>query len=167
MQRNANNDFDKIQSLIRGNQIRNQYQINQLADNQLVNYETYVVGNDPMMPDELAIYAERKSKIAVIGTSGLRTVSLACRLGNLEQPPKIFLVDNSSQVTSFWQEMRRFMQNNAKADTKELFLKNLPDFLFDHQHLYRYVDTDALKNHGNNKIKYVSQDIKCFFRGHV
>jgi CheY-like chemotaxis protein len=74
-----------------------------------VDYPAFVVGNDPVMPKELDTFHEAKEQIALIATSGLRAISLACKLGNKENTPKIILVDNSMQVIEFWREMKKFI----------------------------------------------------------
>ncbi|MBX3709059.1 MAG: hypothetical protein KIT56_00245 [Gammaproteobacteria bacterium] len=164
MQRTDTHDVVKIQSIIRGARVRAQYQINPLSHAELENYEAFVIGNDPQMPPELNNYCEAADKIALVATSGMRAVSLACKLGNTNQIPKIILVDNSMQVTAFWQAMRCFMQNDAKAGTEVLFKQNLPVFLRSHESLYRDFPADAFKADCTDKIKYLSQDISGYFQ---
>ena len=43
-------DIEKIQSLIRGRQVRDKYQINPLSDAEAESSLAYVVGNDPGKP---------------------------------------------------------------------------------------------------------------------
>jgi tetratricopeptide (TPR) repeat protein len=155
----------ELQSMIRGSQIRERYQINQLENNELENYPTFVVGNDPEMPKELESFAEPNDKIALVATSGMRAVSLACMLGNPQQLPKIILIDNSLHVTAFWQAMRRFMQYDSKTSSEQDFIQNLPLFLQDHDLLYRKLSPDVYEKDCTDEIKYLPQDIKGFFQG--
>lgn len=167
MHRQNSNDLNnviKIQSVIRGSQTRDKYQMNELPRAALENYPTFVVGNDPQMPPELNNYIQPDDKIALVATSGMRAVSLACKLGNSKQLPKIILVDNSSQVVEFWKAMRSFVQDDTKAGTKELFLENLPLFLQKNRCLYRELDAKAFENSCTDKVKYLSQDISIYFK---
>ena len=66
----SNKDILRIQSVIRGKQARKLYQINDLPLNKCDFNETYVVGNDPYMTDNLDSYTEADAKIALVATSG-------------------------------------------------------------------------------------------------
>lgn len=152
----------EIQSAIRGFLVRRQYQINHLADHQLENYRAFVVGNDPKMPAALDRFHESKDKIALIGTSGMRAVSLACKLGNATKIPKIIIVDNSKQVQAFWLAMRDFASDDTRARTKELFENNINQFLSDHGPLIRPIPDNAFENESNG-VKYLHQGNKKYF----
>lgn len=52
------------------------------------------MGNDPVIPKEIDKYVEPVDKIAIIATSCLRAIALACHLGNPNKLPKLILVDN-------------------------------------------------------------------------
>ena len=151
-----------IQSAIRGFLIRRQYQLNHLADYQLESYKTFVVGNDPKMPAALDQFHEPRDKIAFIGTSGMRSVSLACKLGNATNIPKIIIIDNSYEVQAFWHAMRDFASDDKQAATKALFEKNIEYFLFKHQSLIRPLPDNALDNESNG-VKYLHQGNKKYF----
>jgi hypothetical protein len=167
IQNNQNVDDDqiiKIQSAIRGFQVRERYQINALPDNEREDYPAFVIGNDPKMPPELDHYIEPEDKIALVATSGFRAISLACKLGNPNQIPKILLVDNSRQVIALWRAMRDFVRNDSKADIGPLFLYYLEKFLSEHQRLYRNLPADILKKHCTEQVSYLSQDIFGYFK---
>ncbi len=155
-----------IQKNIRGFFARKKYRINHLARNQQTNYLTFVVGNDPFMPEELGRYNEPDKKIALIATSGLRAVSLACKLGNKNNTPKIILIDNSAEVYEFWYKIREFVKKPVDGQTVDeasnLFLKNLPTFLNENKSLYRELPDDACVNE-NSEVKYLNQNINIYF----
>lgn len=154
----------KLQSFVRGSEIRNKLVINPLSNHQLEDYPAFVIGNDPMMPKELDSHAEAKEKIGVVATSGLRAVSLACKLGNQNSTPKIFIVDNSLQVVSLWKAMREFFADVSKTGTADLLFANLPTFLDQNKTLYRDFEPDQFKPHCTKTLKYLSQDINGFFK---
>src|SRR5437868_1656342 len=114
-----------IQSLIRGKQARKLYKTPSLPVDRWDFDPAFVAGNDPYMPPELHAYCEADEKIALVATSGMRAVSLACTLGNQQQMPKIILIDYSYRVISFWKKMRDFMADENFAGTHELFINNL------------------------------------------
>lgn len=153
-----------IQARIRSTLAKQRYQINHLSKNELKDYLTFVIGNDPKMPAELKKFHEPNEKIALIGASGLRVISLACKLGNSKNLPKIFLIDNSNQVQKFWQAMRDFIGNDQKAGNEKLFLNNLPHFLASNKHLYRNIKHDGYKKNCTKTVKYLSQDINSYFK---
>lgn len=101
----------QIQSLFKGYLSRKKYKISHLSNQELMFYPVLVQGNDPLMKG----LKKHKSddKIAIIGTSGMRSVEIACHLS--EGIPKVIIVDNSFQVTSFWREARRIMVNATNA----------------------------------------------------
>lgn len=165
MQRKSDDDNAiKIQSAARGFLARKKYRVKHLKSHQLDSYKTFVVGNDPFMPKELDNFNEPNDKIAVVGTSGMRVVSLACKLGNRNQTPKIFLVDNSREVQAFWKAMQDFMANDVKAGTKESFLAHLKTFLQYHGNLYRDIPPEALKKDCKGPRQYLNQDINGYFK---
>lgn len=155
------NDIVTIQKSIRGFLDRRKYRIQELQNYQLESYKTFVVGNDPYMPNELNNYHNDNEKISLVATSGMRAVSLACKLGNQANTPKIILIDNSSQVCEFWQLLRDFIEDDTKAGTARLFMNNLVHFLKQHEDLYRQIPATAYKRNGD--VKYLNQDIRVYF----
>lgn len=153
-----------IQKNFRGFLARKKYGIQHLKQSQQESYRTFVVGNDPIMPTALDNYHEPNDKIALIATSGMRAVSLACKIGNPKNTPKIILIDNSIEVNSFWHAMREFMQDEKKAATQALFLQNLPLFLDAHRRLYRKLAHDSLSSVAAPGVKYLNQDISVYFK---
>lgn len=151
----------KIQSFFRGTQTRKKFGIQHLQANEQKYYPAFVVGNDPLMPAKLDSYKQPKDKIALIGTSGLRSVLLACKLGNEKNIPKIIIIDNSREVYKFWFAMREFMSDDSKSANQELFFTNLPNFLTINKNLYRDLRSEAFLD---NKAKYPNQDIETFLK---
>lgn len=150
-----------IQTLARGFLARKKYKIDQLAPFKQKDYPAFVVGNDPFMPAELDNYHQPSEKIALIATSGMRAVSLACKLGNPKNTPKIILIDNSMQVHKFWQAMKEFVNNDKLAATEAMFLEKLPSFLKRNTEYYR--DIDKFEYVPEN-VKYLNQDIPTYFK---
>jgi|GEM_PF-4845884 hypothetical protein len=150
------------QKYIRGYLARKHFAINHLSKTEMVSYSTFIVGNDPVMPKELDSFNVQNEKIAIVGTSGMRVVSLACKLGNVQHTPKIFLVDNSREVHEFWQAMRNFMQDDSLTKTEQDFIMNFPQFLEDYRHLYRPLTDLAYKDY-NNGATYLNQNPAVFF----
>lgn len=101
----------KIQSHIRGFFARKKYAYHPLLIEQQGDYNTNVPGNDP---DIKTIPKHRSSiQIALVATSGVRAVHIACELGG--KLPKIFLVDNSRHVISYW----RYIQSEMQTATNQ------------------------------------------------
>lgn len=124
-----------IQSRIRGLNARNKYEIKPLPHKEMTSCKTFVRGNDPEMPAELKKFHEPKDKIAVIATSGMRAVWIACLLGNKNQIPKIYLVDNSENVHIFWDAMHSLM---LTAQGEQDFISKLKIFLQKNPQVYHY-----------------------------
>jgi len=137
MQRNEIQDAGiTIQSLMRRQNAIDKYAFNQISAPFLQNYKAFVIGNDPDIKLQADKYCDPSEKIAIVGTSGMRVVLLASQLSNFKRTPKIFLIDNSFQVTAFWQAKRDFLEDEALAGDEKLFVKNLPAFLHSTKHLY-------------------------------
>lgn len=117
-----------IQKNIRGFFARKAYAIRHLTNTEAKNSKVYTYGNDPVIKG-LAPYKSSNEKIAVIGTSGLRVLAIACRLGSKQQKPKIIIIDNSLQVYAFWRAIRDFAQNDNLTGSHDAFFNNLDSFL--------------------------------------
>ncbi len=153
-----------LQKNIRGFIARKKYGIKQLKRNEMDSYETFVVGNDPKMPASLANYHVADEKIALVATSGMRALSIACDLGNSGHTPKIFLIDNSREVCEFWLKLRAFASDDVACGTAQKFLDKLARFLVNNEHLYRDIPDHALQHdHDNDGVKYPNQNISRFF----
>ncbi len=163
--RNAKQAAITIQKYMRGFFAKKNYKINHLSSEQQTSYLTFVVGNDPLMPKSLNNYHNNDGKIALIATSGMRAVSLACKLGNINNTPKIILLDNSSKVYKFWHAMREFINNSAYAATAELFVQSLPLFLNQHKHLFRDFAADQFLKYQTSNVQYLNQNINNYFKG--
>lgn len=155
-------DIVNIQSMIRGQQARNSYEINDLNIYDCEFNKTFVVGNDPVMSVDLDGYCEAKDKIGLVATSGLRVVSLACKLGNFEQLPKIILVDYSYKVTQFWKKIRDLMQDEHGISIDNFSIK-LSEFLDQNSCLYEDLSMYDFTNGYVNDVTYLTQDILRYF----
>jgi hypothetical protein len=143
-----------------------QYSIKHLADKKLEEYPIFIVGNDPVIPtEELKPHCVQNSKIALIATSGMRAVYLACKLGSAKYTPKIILIDNSKTVNKFWYKLRELMLDAKEGATEESFLKQLPFFLKENETLYRHLSDDYYDADGRKEgIKYHNQNITSYFK---
>ena len=123
-----------LQRLYRGHRDRTHFQIKGLSSSEEVSYPAFPLGNDP----EIKLKKQdNKGAVAIIATSGVRSVLLACQLGdkhNKKIIPKIILVDNSREVHQFWNQIKTFAEENMTEDD---FLKNLPKFFEKNKSLIR------------------------------
>jgi len=106
---------------------KNPYYIPKISNLDKTLYRFMPVGNDPVIniPE---IYRHSDKKIALIASSGLRSVEIACQLGNKNYVPKIFIIDNSVVVYKFWSKFKEFMWDESETATQELFEQNfMPD----------------------------------------
>lgn len=141
-----------MQRYYRGHRARKQFQIQPLAPAKKEHYQALLLGNDPKI--ELK-EQDNKGTVAIIGTSGVRSVLLACELGdksNKKIIPKIILVDNSREVHALWTRLKHFI---AQYDTENKFTSNLPLFLEKNRYLFRDFPSkimpffiDLFKTHG-------------------
>lgn len=142
----------KIQSVFKGFLTRKAYQIEHIPKSNLYHYNVLIEGNDPEikgLPQHNA-----NERIALIGTSGMRSIELACQLS--EGVAKVIILDNSLQVTNFWRAARSIMQ---KTKDKTDFLNQLAQYvktsgcnrsiLF--QQEFEYLEK-LFKTHGFEKI---------------
>ena len=113
-----------LQKYVRGFLARKQFGVKQLPKSQQENYEAFAVGNDPIISG-LSTYQVKSGKTALIATSGLRAVELACELGNEKDTPKIIIVDNSKEVCEFWRRVRTLAKEVGKKSDKKTFLSEL------------------------------------------
>ncbi len=152
-----------IQTLWRGKQARKKYGLSQLSEAALTNGTAFLVGNDPKIKG-IEAYATVKGKTALIGTSGLRSLELICRLGNKEETAKLIIVDNSKKVISFWRKLRTLVEEFNYTD-KDLFYHNFELFLSANTDLYLHVQDDVLVNFNpqyeyQDPVKYIKKLIE-------
>mgnify|MGYP001208416521 FL=1 len=107
-----------LQSFIRGYSTRKKYGIKHLPNSDLQDYKLFIKGNDPVISGLPKHPADEH--IALIGTSGMRSLELACQLS--DGVPKLIILDNSKQVTDFWRMARDIMVN---SDNQFSFLLQL------------------------------------------
>lgn len=109
-----------LQRTYRGHQVRKKYKMTTLPDDKLMNYDALIVGNDAIV-EGLSEYEAKDGRIAIVGTSGLRSVLFACQLAKKTQNtpcPKVFIVDNSKQVYTLWYGIREIMAQKKYARTE-------------------------------------------------
>jgi hypothetical protein len=92
-------------------------------------YDTLLIGNDPVIQGLENFKATKEKRMALIGTSGLRSVLLACELSdhskesfNHKNFPKIFIIDNSATVHDDWKRLQKIA---ARSDNENVFLELL------------------------------------------
>ena len=146
-----------IQSAWRARQSRTKYEIHQAPSNELTHGRTFVVGNDPKIKD-LEQYAVKNGKVALVGTSGLRSLALIAELGNKESTPKLIIVDNSRIVIRFWRNLRSFAEQNQFND-KQSFMQAYEDFLSRNSDLYHQIPDDEYDHPG---VEYENQNPVLF-----
>jgi hypothetical protein len=102
----------KIQSTARGFFAKKTYKIHHRPISLCTSYPVNISGNDP----EITFLPTHQptDRIALIGTSGLRTLKIACQLGSVY--PKIFLIDNSQDVVHFWKALQQKIKIASSAD---------------------------------------------------
>ena len=115
-----------LQSFIRGYSTRKKYGIKHLPNSDLQDYKLFIKGNDPVISGLPKHPADEH--IALIGTSGMRSLELACQLS--DGVPKLIILDNSKQVTDFWRMARDIMVN---SDNQFSFLLQLRNYVKDTQ----------------------------------
>lgn len=147
-----------LQKHVRRFLVQKKYAIRSLPTIALEFYPTFIVGNDPMM-HYLGKYIEKRDKIALIGTSGLRSLALALRLSPRKITPKIIIVDNSEEVYGFWYGMREIA---SKSETVESFFLNVKVFLKTNSDLYRAIHNDAYQSGYNPDTDYLKQNPLLF-----
>lgn len=112
----------KTQAMVRGFLARKAYQIKPLPKAALKDYPVLITGNDPCIKRLPRHNADET--VALVGTSGMRSIEIACRLSNGHV--KLIIIDNSRQVTSFWRAAREIMM---LSNTEDQFLKELNTYL--------------------------------------
>jgi hypothetical protein len=137
--------------------------IEELSYDELHHRKAFIVGNDPFMGPKLDKYVEPRQKIALIATSGMRAISLACKLGNPQQVPHIYLVDYSNNVYLFWLALRDFFERHDNAAS---FMEHFSDFLSRNGHI---ISTPTNENYAEgralNKVKFLNQNPRVFIDG--
>jgi len=153
---NTQEDAARIfQRIWKGRQARN-FAITQLTTQQLANYKAFLVGNDPVI-DNIERYAPVTGSIAVVGLSCARVIKIACEIACKQiEVPKIFLVENSRQVISFWRSLKALAH---KVGYAEEFAVELERFLAKNPQLWRSI---ANKFGKEGKI-YPEQNLRGFF----
>ena len=145
-----------IQSFWRGNQDRKKYGIKHLSESDLTNYDTFIVGNDPKIKN-LAPFSSEDERVALIGTSGLRSLALICELGNAYNVPKLITVDNSRKVVQFWRKLRDLVQEGDYSSQLE-FITKFKEFLVLNKGLYRDLPSDCCTRSNTDTTEYENQD---------
>ena len=147
----------QCQSIIRGYLARKDYHIPFLDKSERSDYDVLFVGNDPELKG-IKKYKAKTNKIAFIGTSGMRSILLACELSAKETLPKLIIVDNSDKVVNFWRAFRDFAQNYKAHDN--YFLTQFKKFLSSHlgKPIAALHPHHNLQTYSTDSINYVDQD---------
>jgi hypothetical protein len=146
-----------LQSAARGFLARKKYAINDIPKKPAVDYEAFLVGNDPTMP-ELSQYTI-KENFALIATSCFRAVGIACKLAaDSTVIPKIIIIDTSRQVIEMWKNVQQCLQSCA---TQEEFQSSFPDLLYETTYLYRVINSMFSPHPA---IRYPNQDTRRYFQ---
>lgn len=149
----------KIQSLWRGFSTRTHFKISKLDSRFATDDKTFLVGNDPKI---LNLSAEASNKIALIGTSGLRSLQLGLELSSSNGIPKIVIVDISSKVVEFWRKLRN-ESSALQNPTHSQFTQFFSNFIEKNKELYRDLPADIYtKKTAQNQI-YENQDPILYF----
>ncbi|MDF1646476.1 MAG: hypothetical protein P1U61_05820 [Legionellaceae bacterium] len=101
----------KIQASMRRFFAKRDYQLPYQPITSCTDYLLRIQGNDPKI--NLKRRHLSTDRVALIGTSGLRTLEIACQLGS--DCPKIFLIDNSQHVILFWRRLQAVMEKSSSA----------------------------------------------------
>ncbi|MDR3442392.1 MAG: IQ calmodulin-binding motif-containing protein [Legionella sp.] len=149
-----------IQSLWKGYHIRKEFSFKHFADVGMHSSPTYVVGNDPVIKNLELYVANPHEHVALIGTSGLRALSLICKLAPTQTTPKLIIVDNSTSVVLFWRKFRELV--HITPANKVEFLQKFEQFLATNQHLHKIMANDALTVNIAPGVEYENQNSKRF-----
>lgn len=148
-----------LQAAARGFLSRKKYALHNISNAPAVDYEAFLVGNDPVMAD-LANY-QMTDHFALIGTSCFRNIAIACALASRQDRttiPKIVIIDSSTQVNQVW---RRVQQLFASCPDAENFQQQFPQLLDESAYLIRVVDKIFSPHPA---IRYPAQNIEKFFQ---
>jgi len=143
----------KIQHHFKGFIARKKYAFKQLPNEAMVGSNVLVDGNDPKI---IGLAGEStKDKAAIIATSGMRSIEIACKLSG---SPKLIIIDNSREVVRFWRTARKLINIST---SKEHFVKALiADIVKGHyadgsiDSMIKFINF-LFEQHGENKVKKV------------
>lgn len=165
-----------VQKNIRRKQCADKYRV---FTQKYYSYPNYnAVGNDPVIPiDSLTPFYSATEKSALIGTSKLRSLTIAAHLGNENCVPKIIIIDINKNVCHFWRALRDIFINDKKEQLNDVrFLSKFEELLIqmdemaDFNELAKNISSDhpsadypnqdpikfmqsLIKNHGFNFIR--------------
>lgn len=134
----SDESVEKALAYVKRHIIRKKYKIKQLDESYLTNYKTELLGNDPLITGIEKFQADEKGRPVIIGTSGLRSILLACQLGNQavnKAIPLLILIDNSKLVLKLWRDLRLLALRACERAESE-FMEDLLLFLANHSDLY-------------------------------
>lgn len=151
----ANLSAKKIQTNTRRFFAQKKYGIKQISVANREDYKVFIRGNDPQIT--LQPHSQPDEHIALVATSGMRSIELACQLDT--NRIKLIILDNSKQVIAFWQKAKEIL---SFADTKEIFLIHLYDYISttncdkgsSRERNMQYLE-DLFKKYGFDKIKMI------------
>ena len=130
-----------IQSSYRRHAAQQKYRIEFIKKSELADYRAFAVGNDPFI-NVRHYRSKNNATIALVATSCLRAVMIACELCNYptSATPKIIIIDNSFQVYRFWIGIKMIFNSSTPLtiDAK------LHQFCMDKSYLFRFSDHSHL-----------------------
>ena len=135
-----------IQTMFRAYRVRKQYAIKQLPSADLQNYKVRIAGNEPEI--DIAHHPVDNEQIALIGTSGFRSVELACKL-NPDQT-KLIIIDNSRQVITFWRDIKNLIKNSREDE----FITSLFEYIKENK--------EHIGNSTSCEINYINRLVAAY-----
>jgi hypothetical protein len=157
---------EKAQAVLLGALVRKKYRFNQLAPKHLESSEIFALGNDPTITGLESYTASTNGKPLLIATSGLRSLLLACQLGNPLQNkmiPQLILIDESKHVIHFWRDFRKFVASEA-GETEKSFAALFP--LFIERHIHHIVKNKS-SNPKEEILQFCLNLFDCYGYGYV
>lgn len=145
-----------IQSFWRGTQVRKRLALTHAKADQMTQHITFLIGNDPKIKN-LDYYATKVGKIALVGTSGLRSLELICELGNKGHVPKLIIIDNSVKVIAFWRRLRAWVIAYT-FNNQDIFLQDFNNFLNANIELYLVAPENDCTKQNRPGVEYENQN---------
>lgn len=145
-----------IQTSYRRHRDQHKYGIKQFKRAEQSQSLTFSVGNDPVI-DQLHLHKPISSQAtALVATSGMRAIKIACELKNGGATPKVIIVDNSYEVSLFWNEFRDAFRQESVEDNLYKRLKRL----FIDEAIIRVFHGEDIDN--NRSFDYLNELVRAY-----